>query len=297
MRIVNLIENTEGQPGCRCEHGLSFYIETERHKVLMDTGASDGFLANADLLGIDLGGVDAVILSHGHYDHGGGIPAFAKKYPGTRIYMQQSAGGSFYHLKPEGEKYIGLEPCILGLPQCVLLQGDHRIDRELFLFSGIEGHRMWPEGNRALKRKAGAEYVQDDFCHEQCLVVSEGDFHVLLSGCAHNGVLNILDRYREIFGDWPDVLVSGFHMKKDRYEEADLEHIRETARLLKKTGILCFTGHCTGQRAFDVMKDIMGDQLRAIHSGEVVLDTGKALPDTGELLQDMREEKDADSSM
>ena len=104
MRIVNLIENTEGQPGCRCEHGLSFYIETERHKVLMDTGASDGFLANADLLGIDLGGVDAVILSHGHYDHGGGIPAFAKKYPGTRIYMQQSAGGSFYHLKPEGEK-------------------------------------------------------------------------------------------------------------------------------------------------------------------------------------------------
>ena len=116
MRIVNLIENTEGHPGCRCEHGLSFYIETERHKVLMDTGASDGFLANADLLGIDLGEVDAVILSHGHYDHGGGIPAFAKKYPGTRIYMQQSAGGSFYHLKPEGEKYIGLEPASWGCP-------------------------------------------------------------------------------------------------------------------------------------------------------------------------------------
>ena len=275
MKIVNLIENTEGHPGCRYEHGLSFYIETERHRVLMDTGASEGFLANASLLGIDLGGVDAVILSHGHYDHGGGIPAFAKWYPDTRIYMQRSAGGSFYHLKPEGEKYIGLDPRILNLPQCVFLEGDYRIAEELFLFSGIEGRRMWPEGNRELKRKAGAEYVQDDFCHEQCLVVSEGNFRVLLSGCAHSGVLNILDKYREIYGNWPDVLISGFHMKKDRYEEEDLENIRETARILKDTGILCFTGHCTGQTAFDVMKKIMGDQLQAIQSGKVILDTGE----------------------
>ena len=272
MKIINLIENTEGYPGCRCEHGLSFYIETERHTILVDTGASDGFLANATLLGVDLGRVDTVILSHGHYDHGGGIWAFAQRYPGIRIYMQRGAGGAFYHLKQQEEKYIGLDPGILKLPQCVFLDGDYRIDEELFLFSGIKGRRMWPEGNRELKRKERGGFVQDGFEHEQCLVASQEDFHVLLSGCAHSGVLNILDRYREIYGRWPDVLVSGFHMKKDRYGREDLEKIRETARLLRNTGILCYTGHCTGQRAFEVMKEIMGEQLQAIHSGELILE-------------------------
>ena len=72
MRIVNLIENTKGAEGCLYEHGLSFYIETEKHKLLADTGASDAFLANAGRLGIDLRQVEHVVISHGHYDHAGG---------------------------------------------------------------------------------------------------------------------------------------------------------------------------------------------------------------------------------
>lgn len=272
MRIVNLIENTEGYPGCSYEHGLSFYIETKKQKTVMDTGASDAFLANARLLGIDLGEVDQVILSHGHYDHGGGIMAFAGEHPGVRIYMQRSAGGEFYHIKPEGTKYIGLDPRITKMPQCVLLDGDVEIDEELFLFTDIKGRKMWPEGNRKLKKKEGDDLVQDDFRHEQCLVVREGNFHVLLSGCAHNGILNILDRYRQLFHRWPDVLISGFHMKQDVYKETDLDNIKETARILKKTGILCYTGHCTGRKAYDVMKEILQEQLHPIHSGEIILD-------------------------
>ena len=77
MRIVCLIENSPGDPGCRFEHGLSVYLETERHRILADTGASDAFLHNAALTGVDLGTVDLLFLSHGHYDHAGGIPAFA----------------------------------------------------------------------------------------------------------------------------------------------------------------------------------------------------------------------------
>ena len=78
MKIVNLIENTEGCSGCASEHGLSFYIETVKHKLLVDTGATDTFIRNAEILGVDLAAVDTVILSHGHYDHGGGLPAFVK---------------------------------------------------------------------------------------------------------------------------------------------------------------------------------------------------------------------------
>ena len=96
IKIITLIENTQGHPECRAEHGLSFYIEMGERRILMDTGASDAFLTNAGKLGVDLGTVDTVVLSHGHYDHGGGLPAFAARYPAARIYMQKSACGSFW---------------------------------------------------------------------------------------------------------------------------------------------------------------------------------------------------------
>ena len=73
MKIQNLVENEQGKNGCLAEHGLSVYLETGKHKLLVDTGATDAFLRNAEFLGIDLKEVDILILSHGHYDHGGGI--------------------------------------------------------------------------------------------------------------------------------------------------------------------------------------------------------------------------------
>lgn len=271
MKIITLIENTPGYPGCLYEHGLSFYIETDRHRLLLDTGATGAFLQNAETLGIGLHSVDTLVLSHGHYDHGGGILTFARTVPTAKVYLRRNALEPYYHLKPEGEKYIGLDPAVAELPQCIFVDGDLVIDEELSLFTHIRGRRFSPKGNRKLKQKAGGTFVQDEFDHEQCLVVRQGDFQVLLSGCAHNGILNILDRYQELYGRYPDLLVSGFHMKQDAYTEEDLENIRITARILKETGIRCWTGHCTGERAFSIMKEIMGEQLKALHSGEEIL--------------------------
>ena len=89
MRIINLIENTKGCRDCLFEHGLSFYAETGKHRILVDTGASDAFIRNAARLEVDLKQVDMVILSHGHYDHAGGIPAFHRINPGAVIYMHR----------------------------------------------------------------------------------------------------------------------------------------------------------------------------------------------------------------
>lgn len=275
MKIINLVENTPGHPGCAFEHGLSFYIETANHRILMDTGATGAFASNARLLGISLEKVDAVILSHGHYDHGGGLLTFHEINACAPVYLQRGASGAYYHEKEDGPHYIGLDPSVLTFPQCVLLDGDTRIDRELFLFTGIRGRKFWPEGNRELKREEDGCFLQDDFSHEQCLVVEEDGLRVLLSGCAHSGIWNILDRYRELYGSDPDLLISGFHMKRTNYREEDLEQIRQTARMLQKTDILCYTGHCTGPVAFAVMKEIMGEQLQAVHSGEEILPDGR----------------------
>ena len=118
MKIINLVENTPGAPGCGYEHGLSFYIETEKHKLLIDSGASDLFLHNAKILGVDLGKVDSMILSHGHYDHAGGVLAFSKLNPDALIYLKVTAGEDYYHLKENGEKYIGIDKAITRLRQC-----------------------------------------------------------------------------------------------------------------------------------------------------------------------------------
>ena len=105
MKIVVLMEDTGRDPAYRSEHGLSIYVETEKHRLLVDTGKTDAFLGNAKRQGIDLAKVDTVVLSHGHYDHGGGIMSFREINPHAVIYMQQSACGGYYH----GERYIGID--------------------------------------------------------------------------------------------------------------------------------------------------------------------------------------------
>ena len=268
MKIVTLIEDTCGNPACSYEHGLSVYIETEKHKILVDTGATAAFLANARIIGIDLNQVDTVILSHGHYDHGGGIPAFSKQNAHACIYIQRGAFGDFYH----GERYIGIAKEIAALPQVRLLDGDCRIDEELSVFTHVTGRRLWAKSNLQLKRRVEGLEVQDEFEHEQCLVITKGDKRVLLSGCAHNGILNILDRYREIYGDMPHIVISGFHlMKKGEYSPEEEENIRQTTGELASFDTVFYTGHCTGQAAFDLMKPLMGEKLMQLHSGMRIL--------------------------
>ena len=268
MKIITLVENSCGHENCIAEHGLSLYIETEQHKLLLDTGQTDAVVKNAEVLSIDLAAVDTVILSHGHYDHSGGILPFSQINRTAQIIMQNKAAEPHYN----GERYIGIDQAILDLPNVRLIDGDLQLDDELFLFNGITGRRCYPQGNRRLSRIENGVQIPDDFGHEQCLVITQGGKHWLLSGCAHNGILNILDRYNEIFGNAPDYVLTGFHMMKKDGEHTEEEKavIVQTAKELTQMKTVFYSGHCTGIPAFEMMKEIMGDQLIALHSGEAV---------------------------
>ncbi len=272
MRIINLIENTQGCRKCFFEHGLSFYIETENHKMVMDAGATNAFLANAKKLKIDLGQVDTLILSHGHYDHSGGILSFVDLNKKADIYIQKSATDAYYHKEAGEERYIGIDDKMKGLKQVKWLEGNCDIDKGIFLFSGVTGRKLWPSGNRALKVKRGTEFYQDDFAHEQYLVIEEEEKKVLISGCAHNGILNILEKFEALYGVCPDAVISGFHMmKKNGYTEDDLNLAQETAVKLKEYPAKFYTGHCTGKEPYQIMKAIMGNQLVYVHSGDEII--------------------------
>ena len=267
MKIVALMEDTKGNELCMYEHGLSLYIETQKHHLLFDTGASEKTIKNAQQLGIDLRQVDTVILSHGHYDHAGGIIPFSKINPSAKIWMQKKANKDYYH----GQKYIGIDKQIMKLPQFQTIEGNQIIDEELFLFTHITGRQYFSASNLELTEKIAGNDVLDSFDHEQCLVINEGQKHILLSGCAHNGIMNIIETYKQLFHGYPDVVISGFHLcQKTAYTHQEVKNIQDLAHDLKHLPTQFYTGHCTGQQAYLIMKDIMKDKLHYLHCGDIL---------------------------
>ncbi len=276
MRIINLVENELGDSGCEASHGLSFYIETENHKLLFDSSPSELVLRNAEKLGVDLKTVDTVILSHGHYDHSGGILPFVEINPRAKIYMQHNAGGEYYAFDGEekGYRYIGIDKKILSLPQLQLLKGDTKLDDELQFFTVDERAYPLPSTNKRLRELCDGQYIQDEFHHEQNLLLTAGGKKILFCGCAHNGILNVMETLERKFGSesLPDLVIGGFHlMKRTEFSEADTAEVTEIANRLKSYKAHFSTCHCTGIPVFTQMKEIMGEQLSYVRSGDEVV--------------------------
>ena len=275
MRILNLVENEPGDSGCEAAHGLSFYVETENHKLLFDSSPSEIVIRNAQTLGVDLTAVDTVILSHGHYDHSGGILPFVELNPRVKIYMQQNAGGEYYAFDGEeqGFRYIGIDKKILSLPQVQLLKGDTKIDDELQIFTVDQRAYPLPSTNKRLRELCNGQYIQDEFHHEQNLLLTADGKKILFCGCAHNGILNVMETLERKFGpaSLPDLVIGGFHlMKRTEFSEVDTAEVTEIANRLKTYKSHFATCHCTGLPVFNQMKEIMGDQLSYVRSGDEV---------------------------
>ena len=275
MRILNLLENDLGNSGCEAAHGLSFYVETENHKLLFDSSPSEVVIRNAKKLGVDLPAVDTVILSHGHYDHSGGILPFVELNPRAKIYMQHNAGGEYYAFDGEeqGFRYIGIDKKILSLPQVQLLKGDTKIDEELQVFTVDQRAYPLPSTNKRLRELCNGQYIQDEFHHEQNLLLTADGKKILFCGCAHNGILNVMETLERKLGpaSLPDLVIGGFHlMKRTEFSEADTAEVTEIANRLRAYKAHFATCHCTGLPVFNQMKEIMGEQLSYVYSGDEV---------------------------
>ena len=262
MKVHVLLENTTVDPGLTAEHGLSLFVETKRHRVLFDAGQTDAFAGNARRMGVDLRSADLAVLSHGHYDHGGGLRRFLELNNRAPVYVSRHA---FLPLYNDAEEYIGLDRSLEGDGRFVPVGDELRIDEELSLYSCNGRERTVPTESFGLRVRTRGALMPDDFRHEQYLLVRDGERKILFSGCSHKGILNIV-RWFE-----PDVLIGGFHfMKLDPENPGDRTHLERAARALLQHPAMYYTGHCTGTAQFQFLKQIMGDRLEAISTGRTI---------------------------
>lgn len=271
MIIKALSENTAVSPEYKTEHGLSLYIETGEKKILFDTGGSGIFIKNAEKLGVNIEDVDFAVLSHGHSDHGGGINAFLQKNPKAPVYVHPKAFGRHYSLQPDGTESIGLEEELIGNKRIIPTGERFVICDGVETFSNVEGRELLSLSNRTLMMEKEGQLVQDDFSHEQELVIKEAGKSALFTGCAHNGIVNIVNRYYSIYGGYADVCIGGFHLSNPSTGETeDEELIRKVGEALNKTGSKYYSCHCTGREGFLRLKEAMGGRLEYLAAGSVL---------------------------
>ncbi|MGI5895155.1 MAG: MBL fold metallo-hydrolase [Candidatus Merdivicinus sp.] len=269
MKFWILAENTSLNPRLESEHGLSILAEWRGKRILFDMGKTGLFAENAEKLGLPLDQVETAILSHGHYDHAGGLPIFLEKNSHAELWMQQSALEPHFSHRPSGEDAsIGVPPLVISRWRLHLLEGDAVIEDGMQLFSRVQGKKFWPQSNQVLLKKEGDQLVEDDFLHEQNLLLEENGKSVLLTGCSHCGVLNILQEVVGKTGRVPDILIGGFHLSMPSAGKSEpLETVRAVGEALKQYSCRYYTGHCTGTESYLQLKEILGDQLQPISTG------------------------------
>lgn len=262
LKITVLTENTTEKSNIDTEHGLSLYIETENHKILFDMGQSELFEKNAEKLGVDISAVDLAALSHGHYDHGGGIARFLKINGKAPIYISKHAFEPHYS---GTEKYIGLDTSLCD-DRFLIVDDYLQLDNGLELFSCNQKKRKYPTNSYGLNMIENDNMLEDDFRHEQYLLITENENKILISGCSHKGILNIVEWFE------PDVLIGGFHfMKLDPTVSDDSIELKNSAELLKSFDTIYYTCHCTGTEQYNYIKKYMGDKVNYLSCGKEII--------------------------
>lgn len=243
------------------EHGLSIYIEANGHNILFDSGQSDAFAQNAEHMNVDLSVVDLAILSHGHYDHSGGLQRFLEMNKKAKLFINEHAFGSFYS-SPTRE--IGIAPFLKTHKQVVITSDYKRLDEGIELFTCNAFERKYVSDSRNLYMRIQDELVEDLFLHEQYLLLTQADKRVLISGCSHKGILNLVEWFR------PDVLVGGFHFKGIEMDECGKAKLDKYAAKLAEFSTQYYTGHCTGVEQYEYLKKKMGSQVAYLSAGDII---------------------------
>lgn len=293
MKIVTLVENSCHDSRLKEEFGLSLLIEGGGARILFDMGATSLFAENGDVLGAGLIDIDCAVVSHAHYDHGGGLATFLERNTRASVYVGKNAAGDYYgnagaklplFLEPMlhpligtsrwCSRYVGLDKSVLDEKAARFVEAEDmaEICENVFLLTEIQQDYPLAEGNKYLLELDGQALRRDRFSHELIMVVREPDGLGLVTGCGHGGILNMLKTVQYRFaGERIKTVVGGFHLAMQPGKPGiagNRDDIIFIADELHKAGVdKVLTGHCTGEEACSILAERLGERFERLSTG------------------------------
>jgi len=259
VKITTLIDNY-AMPGTdlESEHGFSCFVETNQVRILFDTGKDGAFIRNAEKLGIDLGTIDHLVISHAHYDHGGGVVPLLETFslPALSLWTGKKFSLAKYADEEDGMRYLGLDfdaryafgKQVMWHTVC---NDTVMIHPGIWLVSGFDRiHPIEQPNPRFVIEEEGVRKI-DTFCDEIALVIDTPQGLVLIVGCSHPGILNILDSVRSRFSKPLYALMGGIHLFDASPERRDTVVRDLIERSIPRLG----ASHCTGDEAANMLSE------------------------------------------
>lgn len=272
VRITTLSENT-AQLGFLAEWGLSILVETDDRKVLLDTGMSISAVHNAGLLGIDLSTIDAIVLSHAHADHTGGLRDVLRRVrKPVEVVAHPDMWIPKYVQSGEVKRYAGIpfvreELEALGA-SFTLTSEPYRIGSRIMTTGEVAVTTDYEPIDARLCLRVGEELVPDPMTDDLALVVRTGEGLAVITGCAHRGVVNTVRHVQSITnGEYIHTLIGGMHLHL-----VPRERVEKTADELKELGLLRLgVSHCTGFHSAAILAAEFGDIFFVNNAGTRVV--------------------------
>ena len=277
MRVTTLIENRRSKTDSQlvAEWGLSLHITFNGHDILFDTGTSGSFTKNAEHLSVNVAAVDTAVLSHHHFDHGGGLRRFLELNSSAKVHLGETPNGDcFGKIFGFVKKYVGLDKAFITeyADRFETVNEPVQVLPNVFVLPHIVGNHPKPDGNKYIFLKRDGTFRLDDFAHEIVMAIKENGRLVVFTGCSHNGILNMVDTVAREFKGVPiKAVIGGFHLVAAppfNFMAGSKREVESLARSVLNYPIeMTYTGHCTGTKAFRVLKAVMGERITDIQTG------------------------------
>ena len=266
LELTLVVENNSEQRNLDSEHGLSFYLTYQRENYVFDTGQGQVLINNLKELDLAAKDLSGILLSHGHYDHAGGLKKLLDYKPMVPVYAHPNIFLDKYSKKSNGPVFRGFELSQDMISNFRAVTDLTEIKPGLWLTGEVPRKNNIEKLNPHYQVKVNDQFKIDPFKDDQSLIVETEKGLVVLLGCSHAGVINILKYIDNNFTQEVYAIIGGMHLIN-----AEQERIEWTINSLKEIGFeLLISLHCTGKEAVQKMKDTFGHRVEIKSVGDKI---------------------------